>query len=326
MTDNLSQSLVLLAEAVASSLPGSPSSAVAKKLRTHIEDVTRRMFLAQQAATPTARLLAMSGRWVKTMEGHAADKKELDKIKAEVGRLTAGPLARAAKPFEKQYGAAVAAGYMIAARQVERDLTASFREADAPMLGTLTGLFADQSIPPEVLAWANDYSSTMVTGLNATTQRRMGNVIAAAMQQQRRGVEDVARGLDFFWPEMGRDRTRLIAHTEMAESMGAGAYERNVSLGSQDKEWITVGDDRVSLEVCAPNEMQGKIKVGRGFQSGHLYPPGHPACRCGAGYTGATRATVDQGMSPPGIADWMSNVGFSMAVHQAMRTSAEVTI
>ena len=281
------------------------------------------MFALQENATRRERLLALSAKWIKRMEGHPATDEEVDKIKADVEKMVAGPLARASKPFERELRNAIALAYMVAARQIEQSLAPLLREA-AVEAGTLAGLFADQAVPVEVLNWANEYAAYEVTAINATTRRRMANVISAAMRAERRGVEDVARALDFFWPEMGRDRTRLIAHTEMGDAMSAGAHERSASLGSTTKEWLTVGDDRVSQEVCAPNEMEGRIKISKAHQSGHLHPTGHPRCRCAEGYTGATRATVEHGMSDAGIAAWMLTVGSSAQVAQALRAGATV--
>ena len=50
------------------------------------------------------------------------------------------------------------------------------------------------------------------------------------------------------------------------------------------KSWVTVGDLRVSKEICQLNEAAGAIPIDQPFPSGHMFQPGHPNCRCTVSY------------------------------------------
>jgi SPP1 gp7 family putative phage head morphogenesis protein len=81
-------------------------------------------------------------------------------------------------------------------------------------------------------------------------------------------------------PAFGGKRAMMIARTEcaFADIQGNVAVYRESGLVDR-KEWVTANDDLVS-EDCAANGEQGVIGFEDEFQSGDLWPPAHPNCRC----------------------------------------------
>ncbi|KKL18208.1 hypothetical protein LCGC14_2477840, partial [marine sediment metagenome] len=88
---------------------------------------------------------------------------------------------------------------------------------------------------------------------------------------------------------------------------------------SKLKQWITVGDDRVSQLICQPNEAgSGRgIPIDASFESGHVTTPGHPRCRCSVAFFGATRDQIEAGLTPQGRTEWIG--GLSEGVLQVGR-------
>ena len=97
-----------------------------------------------------------------------------------------------------------------------------------------------------------------------------------------------------------RSRAELVARTETATALGQGNKQAAVMQGRDEKRWVTQGDDRVSQEVCAPNETQGWISAADAFGSGHDTIPGHPDCRCVVEYRTSGGSDVDplEGLEP----------------------------
>ena len=77
-----------------------------------------------------------------------------------------------------------------------------------------------------------------------------------------------------------RDRRETIARTEASYARGVARQQEAENRGARWKYWRTVGDDRVSEEICRPNEDAGWIDIDESFPSGDHEPPGHPNCRC----------------------------------------------
>lgn len=129
--------------------------------------------------------------------------------------------------------------------------------------------------------------ATLVKDVSDTTIDQMTNLIASGLA---RGddVAAIARAIadKVDDPSISSDRAMLIAQTEVNRAISAGAYNAAREVGAKEKEWVNVGDDRVSEDICLANTGQGKIKFRKAFQSGDHYPPGHPDCRCTVVYTG----------------------------------------
>ena len=131
---------------------------------------------------------------------------------------------------------------------------------------------------PAVGKWFEKYSFELIKSLDEETKRRLGKALADAIMEQRgipgatRAVREVAEGMEKW-------RAERIARTEVKRGLNRGALDRAISIGGKQKEWITVGDDRVSPE-CESNEGEGRIPIGDSFSGGTHEPPQHANCRC----------------------------------------------
>lgn len=80
-------------------------------------------------------------------------------------------------------------------------------------------------------------------------------------------------------------RSTMIASNEIGHAYVEGNFipiKDAVADGHKaNKEWLTVGDDKVT-EECRANQSQGKIKHDKDFSSGDEIAPrdNHPRCRC----------------------------------------------
>lgn len=136
--------------------------------------------------------------------------------------------------------------------------------------------------PPmeEAVKFARKRGSWLVTEMEDDTRRRLRNVIAKGIRNKR-GIPGLSRDIRREFTHMTKYRSRLIAHTETANALGESFTKRGKELGITGKEWITVGDNRVSPE-CQGNEAVGVIPFDQAFPAGAMTPPQHPGCRCAA--------------------------------------------
>ena len=87
-----------------------------------------------------------------------------------------------------------------------------------------------------------------------------------------------------------RSRAEMIATNEIGKAYGEGNRRMiedfvNRTGAIMQKQWITVGDDRVT-EECLANEADDWLPFDGHFNSGDDAAPrsGHPRCRCDTGY------------------------------------------
>jgi HK97 family phage portal protein len=115
-----------------------------------------------------------------------------------------------------------------------------------------------------------------------TTQRRVRYLVAQTIEN-REGLQQLASALrsDFMF---SRSRSDMIARTETATALGAGAMTAAKTQNRDEKMWITQGDDAVDRSPCRANWAEGWIKISQPFQSGHETIPAHPRCRCNVRY------------------------------------------
>jgi SPP1 gp7 family putative phage head morphogenesis protein len=127
----------------------------------------------------------------------------------------------------------------------------------------------------------------LITDLDETTVKRVRQIISQGIK---RGdtADQIAASLSTFIDDdqLTDERAQLIAQTEVNNVLSQAALEANLAMGADEKAWVTVGDDRVSQTICAPNEGDGEIPIKDTHQSGHLHPSGHPRCRCTEVYFG----------------------------------------
>lgn len=135
--------------------------------------------------------------------------------------------------------------------------------------------------PPisQAVNWAEKRGAKLVTLMDEETKKRLAHTISQGIENKR-GIPGLARDIRGEFADMGKYRSELIARTETSNALSQASLDRMKDMGIEGKEWVTAGDDRVDKVVCAPNERQRIIPVGQAFQSGHMAPPGHPACRC----------------------------------------------
>ena len=136
--------------------------------------------------------------------------------------------------------------------------------------------------PPSKAAvdFARKRGAKLVTQIDEETRRRLRTTISNGIKNKR-GVPGLARDIRKTFANMDKFRSELIAKTETADALGQAFMDRGKEIGVTGKEWVTVGDDRVSLE-CQDNEAAGVIPFNQAFPAGPMTPPQHPGCRCAA--------------------------------------------
>jgi SPP1 gp7 family putative phage head morphogenesis protein len=148
-----------------------------------------------------------------------------------------------------------------------------------------------EGIPsPEAISWAEKHAAKLVTQMDEETKNRLAQVISDGIANKRGPgglATDIKRELGW----MGRSRpseipgktmqsrASLIARTETADALGQAFEDRGKEMDTEGKEWVTVGDNKVS-DGCLENEAAGVIPFNDAFPSGHMRPPRFPGCRC----------------------------------------------
>lgn len=320
----LANALVELSEATLATLPGSVGNPAGKKLVRSLTKEFQDFFRRLEGRFPMGKVRQFSTTFFANRPEDAEQSlEEKNKVAERVEGIITAAVGKSDKTLEKALGDHMAVGYMVAAGQIEASLRKEFKVQEAALFeASIEAQFLDQAIPTEVVDWANANAAQAVVGIAETTKRDLANTIATTLTQPRRGVPDVAQAIQNRFAGMSRARAELIATTEMNNAMSQGTLDRAASMGATKKEWITVGDDRVSELICEPNGGQGEIALPRTFQSGHERPSGHPRCRCALGTFGATRATVRAGVSEPGRDSWLSNIGDVAALAGGVRAVA----
>ena len=136
----------------------------------------------------------------------------------------------------------------------------------------------EQAPMQQAIDYANKRAAQLVTRMDEETKSRLAKVIGDAIENKR-GIPGLARDIRREFDDMSRYRAQMIARNETATALESAFYERGKSMGVTGKEWVTVGDDKVS-DICLQNEAAGVIPFDQPFPSGHLTPPGHVQCRC----------------------------------------------
>ena len=151
----------------------------------------------------------------------------------------------------------------------------------------------DLPVSDDIKKWTKEHGAELVTGMDDATKGRMAELIKKGLDEQR-GVPNLSRLLRDEFPDMSKQRADLIAQTELNKALSEGADMAAKEVGSKEKEWISVGDDRVRDEHL-DNEGQGRIPIDQTFSSGEDLP-GLPECRCAVAYYGATKTSVNDVM------------------------------
>lgn len=221
--------------------------------------------------------------------------------------------------FERRLARAESVGFTVAATQVEQAARRDFGIEEALTEQAIIAGVADLAIPQQTIDLGRQVAALRVTGIDTTTRRQLAGTIADAMTGPNRGVPAVSRAIRDKFDSFSVQRANLIANTEMNSIMSQATLSRSQSLGARRKEWLTVGDDRVSQEICLPNEGQGAIPINKAFGSLQQAPPGHPRCRCALATSGASRASVAAGLSAEGTTRWLQGIGALVVVSGAVQ-------
>lgn len=143
---------------------------------------------------------------------------------------------------------------------------------------------------PRAIAAIKDRAAAAVANIDATTRDEIARIITQGMEEGY-NYQKVARQIVAKYEEFGlgkpqahiRNRAELIAVTEAAEAYETGnrlVIDEMTAVGLEmEKQWSTVGDDRVSAG-CRENSQAGWIPVDQPFPSGHQHAPRFPGCRC----------------------------------------------
>lgn len=132
------------------------------------------------------------------------------------------------------------------------------------------------------IRFLKNYGASRVTGINDTSKERIRSVVTGGLEQGL-SYQKVAKQIRDLFQDFSKKRARLIAVTEMATAHSAGnnlAVAASITSGlTFEKRWATVGDSRVTPQ-CEANAGEGWIAFAASHNSGDLYPPRFPGCRC----------------------------------------------
>ena len=155
--------------------------------------------------------------------------------------------------------------------------------------------FAFDPKNPRAIAAIKAQAVASVEEIDATTRDDLTRILTQGMEEGY-NYQQVARAIAAKYDEYAvpvtrprhiRNRAELIAVTEAAEAYETGnrlVIDEMTAVGLEmEKQWSTVGDDRVS-DGCRENSQAGWIPVDQLFPSGHQHPPRFPGCRCATLY------------------------------------------
>ena len=144
---------------------------------------------------------------------------------------------------------------------------------------------------PRAAAYIQDYGAKLISGIDEESKGQIQTIIDQAIKEgwsYDKTAEALTDQFEQFAVGSPLDhidsRAHLIAVTETGNAYAEGSMEiaqemQDAGL-NMEKYWSTVGDDKVSQTICAPNEDAGWIPLNDPFPSGHMRPLGHPGCRC----------------------------------------------
>lgn len=147
---------------------------------------------------------------------------------------------------------------------------------------------------PRAVAYLEDHGYGLISQIDAVTRGNIATIVNNGIAEGW-AYSKTAREISALYREMAvglpqrhlRSRAELIAVTETGNAYEAGneIVIRDLSDGGlrMEKQWLTVGDDRVS-DGCSANQDEGWIPAEQAFSSGHMRPLRFPGCRCATLY------------------------------------------
>lgn len=322
-----SEQLFRFADLIAARLPGSVESSAGQVLTNQTERAAKREFVDLQRRFPTGEVLDFADSAIPSIPEAAT--MATPEQTAEVQRIIT-PSINETEGWIEKLSPIIALAFLTGAVQVERSFARQVPPASTlqPLPASTPRLVGVPSIDPDnvILRLGQRRMETAAVGFNETSLRRLTRTISTAMAEgPTRGVEVVARRIREEFSDMSLFRSRGIATTEMSFSMGRGAFDRAVSMRSKLKQWITVGDDNVDKTgppICIDNEIESSagIPVLQAFDSGHMTTPGHPRCHCSMAFFGASRASIEAGITPQGRQSWIAGINENSLPHTGPET------
>lgn len=139
----------------------------------------------------------------------------------------------------------------------------------------------------DAVAWAEQQAGDLVTGLDNTSIDLIADSVAQGIESQV-GPAGTARLIKEAVDEMSSSRAFTIASTEMNRAFSLAAMDGFDASGIEYKQIVLSPE---ACPVCVDNAADDPLPVDEEYDSGDLYPPFHPNCRCAI--TGA-RAPEDE--------------------------------
>lgn len=147
---------------------------------------------------------------------------------------------------------------------------------------------------PRAVQYAKSYAAQLITEVNSTTKDQVRRIVAEHIEAGKSYTE-LAKALRTHYAEFNRpplhptgrhiqSRAEHIAITEVSKAYNTGSFFAVINAQQRtgvkfEKQWLTVGDNRVSTG-CKDNAAQGWLDVDTEHSSGHFTPPRFPGCRC----------------------------------------------
>jgi len=166
---------------------------------------------------------------------------------------------------------------------IQPDIESAFNDAGA--FASAKTIAAGSTVEIEALTsmvnkraveYAATRSAELVTLITDSTRNMIRDAVSTSLTE---GLASAGLA-DKLAPIFGNIRADLIASYELGQAAVSGNIEAWQASGVvESKGWLTVGDILVD-DLCSMNAAQGFIPLGQSFQSGHMHPLGHVACRC----------------------------------------------
>ncbi len=145
------------------------------------------------------------------------------------------------------------------------------------------------AIREEFIRTVEQRISLLTPQITGASKNQLKNVISTSLKTNSSPGDMVSHLNQLFEDNFANIKAKQIAISNANEMLSAGAFRLANDTGSSKKNWVNVGDKKVSIPICAANTGQGPIPMREAFQSGHMHPLGHYNCRCHNEYSTPTR-------------------------------------
>jgi len=134
------------------------------------------------------------------------------------------------------------------------------------------------------------FQSPLMPDVSDATKEEIQGIIARGLESglsPQKVARQIADKLTPYMAERPEAEIRSLAHA-IAVTKNAEAYEegglslaRDVEAAGieMEKSWY-VSEGQNPCDACLENGQAGWIPLDEAYPSGHMYPPGHPACLC----------------------------------------------